>query len=777
MRIFLCAMVLSAAVAAGALGGSSEVNLVRTQPHVQAGQVEVHQVIVKLRRATDSAASASSGQPLAAHERVAKIATRSGLTLKGSRAITDLLHVVQVEPASADDSVETTVEHLQADAEIEYAVADQRRFPHAVPNDTLYASGQWYEQNGALTPAAVDAQDAWDITGGDPNLVIADLDSGVRFDHPDLLAIAAGGRLLPGYDFISNPTVANDGDGWDPDASDPGDWVTSADVATKQFKGCTVQISSWHGTRTAGLLGALTNNAHGIAGMTWKGRILPVRVLGKCGGYDSDIITGMMWAAGFQVSGAPTNPTPARIINMSLGATGDCLPSYSDAITQITATGVLVVVSAGNEGGPVDSPANCPGVVAVAGIRHAGTKVGFSSLGPQVTVSAPAGNCVNVTGNCVYSIQTTTNAGTMGPVLNDDSYTGNLISTVDQPNSANLGTSFSAPIVSGIAALMASVNSNLNTCQLASRLKEGSTPFPQSSPDESPQPPMCHPPANGSDMQSLECICTNDGQTCGAGMANAFGAVKAAQRPIAAVTLPSSVSPGQPVTLSAKPSLAANEQTLTSYQWTSTGQQSVAIQNSTSATATVTAPSCGFANVQVAVSDAMGRTDTANIVLSPTNASTIAPSSATLKACSVSTLPAMVAVCPAGVSLTAGSGPKPFTASFANTTNTSVTWSVNNVPGGNSTWGTISSTGVYTAPATAPPGVIVQIQATSATNQSVMGFTNVTVNSPGGTSSGGGGGLLDPITLLADAAALGTSLVLRRRRRYARRCAASNQDF
>ncbi len=114
------------------------------------------------------------------------------------------------------------------------------------------------------------------------------------------------------------------------------------------------------------------------------------------------------------VSGVPNNPNPARIINMSLGSTTACPSSYSDVINQLTAMGVLVVVSAGNEGGTVDSPANCPGVAAIAGIRHAGTKVGFSSLGPEVTLSAPAGNCINTADGqpCVYSIQTTTNSGT-----------------------------------------------------------------------------------------------------------------------------------------------------------------------------------------------------------------------------------------------------------------------------------------------------------------------------------------------------------------------------
>ena len=135
--------------------------------------------------------------------------------------------------------------------------------------------------------------------------------------------------------------------------------------------------SSWHGTRVAGILGAISNNDTGIAGMTWSGWILPVRVLGKCGGYDSDIIAGMAWAAGLAVEGVPNNPYPARIINMSLGAVGSCSSSYQQVVDELVGLGMLIVVSAGNEGGPVDAPANCAGVAAIAGLRQAGTKVGL----------------------------------------------------------------------------------------------------------------------------------------------------------------------------------------------------------------------------------------------------------------------------------------------------------------------------------------------------------------------------------------------------------------
>src|ERR1700716_2007508 len=405
MRWLAWTMLMAIAVGAGAAGVKGELNPVRTHPHGSTAD-PIAAVIVKFRSASHSAHGAQ-GRP--ARDRLAALPARPGLTLPAARSITDLLHVIHVQPALTGEPIAATVERLRADPEVEYGDLDQRRSPHATtPNDALF-SEQWYlQQSSATTPSAVDAVTAWDTTTGGigttgtTGIVIADLDTGVRFEHPDLQWAGSGGRLLPGYTFISDTFVANDGDAQDADASDPGDWVTQADSrqpeCTSLPTGSTFPIpSSWHGTRVSGLLGALSNNGTGIAGMTWSACLLPVRVLAKCGGLASDIVTGMLWAAGIPVSGVPNNPYPARIENMSLGGTGGCPPLYADVIAQLTAKGVLVVASAGNEGGPVDAPANCAGVAGVAGLRHAGTKVGYSSLGPEVALSAPAGNCVNPT--------------------------------------------------------------------------------------------------------------------------------------------------------------------------------------------------------------------------------------------------------------------------------------------------------------------------------------------------------------------------------------------
>jgi serine protease len=371
------------------------------------------------------------------------------------------------------------------------------------------------------------------------------------------------------------------------------------------------------------MVGALTNNGSGVAGLDWNSFILPVRVLGKCGGIDSDILAGMRWAAGLHVNGVADNLTPARILNMSLGADGICEPSYRDVIDELTARKVLVVISAGNEGTVVSSPANCPGVAAVAAIRHAGSKVGFSSLGPEVTVAAPGGNCVNVNGGpCLFSLDTTSNSGDTTPASH---------SFTDQLHN-NLGTSFSAPIVSGIAALMLSRNNNLSTSQMLARLREGARAFPTSVVDE-PTIQACHVPANAQDFQLAQCLCTT--ATCGAGMVDAALAVAAADRPIAAVALPAQVSPGQNTSLSAAGSAAACGRTVSGYAWTvvSPASNPPAISGADTVSASLVAPAFTNVTLRLTVTDDQGRTDSADIQLEPTRATSAAPASAGAAAC------------------------------------------------------------------------------------------------------------------------------------------------
>ena len=604
---------------------------------------------------------------------VAGLIRRVGIATTTSRQITPNMHVIFLKKTLYGADVETALSKLRADSAIQFAEVDQRRYPHAVPNDPLFvatsgASGQWYMNTPSTTTitvegnvtqdlAATDTVSAWTITTGSTGIVIADVDTGVRFDHPDLLRANLAGRLLPGYDFVGEDydstsgtalgtyLTANDGDGWDPDPSDPGDWISASDQQNVPFpsKDCMVEASSWHGTRVVGIFGALTNNDLGLAGMSWGPWVLPVRALGKCGGYDSDIIAGIEWAAGISVTPTdsatsttttvPVNPYPADIINLSLGGSSTCPSDYQDALRTVPGMGVLVVVSAGNSDtaisssstSSVEAPANCSasvsGMIAVAGLRNVGTKVGYSSFGPEVGVAAPAGNCITSSGDCLRSIDTTTNLGTTVPGTN--SYT-------NETNS-NLGTSFSAPIVSGIAALMRSINANLTPAQLVARIEASATAFPANTGNL----PVCPNLAtDGSD----QCSCPASGE-CGAGMVNALSAVTAAQRPIAAVTLPSTVAAGSHAVLDASGSAASCGRTINAYSWTASGGASI-VSGATSAQVTIL-PGSATGTVTLTVTDSAGATDTATVTVTSSSASSSAPTTAGTSACptAVSTAP------------------------------------------------------------------------------------------------------------------------------------------
>jgi len=507
--------------------------LLLAQGFTAAADSDVARVIVKFRAGSALASASGRSQAASAGARAAALGARLGLPMSGGPAVSDR---TQVMFASGVTSA-ALAQRMARESDVEYAVPDERRRIVRGPNDPLYAEGvpgngpavgQWYLRapSGDVL-SSLDIEAAWALTNGSPEVVVAVVDTGVRYEHPDLLEVAVGGNLLPGYDMVSDAAVANDDDGRDGDASDPGDWVTQAEIAQRgaEFFRCadSAQSSSWHGTQVSGLIAAVTHNGIGMAGTAPGVRVLPVRVLGKCGGHDSDILAGMRWAAGLSVPGVPANPYPARVINLSLGGDGPCSAAYRDTADQINAAGTVIVAAAGNTSGhAVGTPASCPGVIAVAGLRHVGTKVGFSSLGAEVAIGAPGGNCVNTASGspCLYPILTTTNSGTTVPTTS--AYTDSF--------NVSVGTSFATPLVAGVAALAMSLDHTLSPAQVKELLQRTARPFPAlGSVASSSGAAECTPPQYtliGQQADQLECYCTTT--TCGAGMLDAAAALAAA---------------------------------------------------------------------------------------------------------------------------------------------------------------------------------------------------------------------------------------------------------
>ena len=361
-------------------------------------------------------------------------------------------------------AAEAYMNRLRRNPAVKYVEIDRILRPTFVPNDSFYAGNQWhyFEATGGIGMPA-----AWDLSTG-AGVVVAVLDTGITV-HSDLAA-----NLVPGYDFIVNITTARDGDGRDADPSDPGDWV--------EANGCdgggpaVAEDSSWHGTHVAGTIAAVTNNAQGVAGIAYNAKVMPIRVLGRCGGFSSDIANAITWAAGGAIAGVPNNTNPVEVINMSLGGEGACGPSTQAAINFAVSAGVVVVVSAGNDDADTSAyePANCANVIAVGATTRAGARAIFSNFGSTVDVSAPGGG----DGSFIAS---TRNEGLTAPTT--ESYRGMQ------------GTSMAAPHVAGTAALMQSLAAS-SPAAVESVLK--------------------------STARALPVPC---GQGCGAGIINALNAV------------------------------------------------------------------------------------------------------------------------------------------------------------------------------------------------------------------------------------------------------------
>ena len=385
----------------------------------------------------------ASAQTNSLNAAAAALPARSGRKLGVQRMRQLALGSSVIRTDRALDRVEAALlmRQLAADPSVEYVEVDQIMHPTLTPNDPRF-SEQW---GFGTTNAGINVRPAWDKATGE-GVVVAVIDTGIT-NHPDLNA-----NILPGYDFISDAAMARDGNGRDNNPADEGDWVAANECGGSHA----ASGSSWHGTHVAGTVAAVSNNSTGVAGTAFKAKVVPVRVLGKCGGYTSDIAEAIIWASGGSVSGVPANTNPAEVINMSLGGSGSCSATYQNAINSAVSRGTTVVVAAGNENRNVSTsvPANCANVIAVAATTSAGARASFSNYGTAVDISAPG-----------QSILSTLNSGTTVPAS----------ATYASYN----GTSMATPHVAGVVALMQSAASTpLLPAAVESIIKSTARPLP-----------------------------------------------------------------------------------------------------------------------------------------------------------------------------------------------------------------------------------------------------------------------------------------------------------
>jgi len=310
-----------------------------------------------------------------------------------------------------------TVSALERDPRVEHVEWNRIANAAGRPNDPLYSS-QWHYE-------AIHLEEAWDVTTGSPDIVVAVVDSGI-IRHEDL-----NRNVLPsGYDFVGSTSNSGDGNAEDADPT---------------------AVGSYHGVHVAGTVGAVSNNGIGVCGASWRVGILPLRVIGTDGrGSHWDIARGILYAAGVADPAVPTNPTPAHIVNLSLGGSHSGL--LEDAVERASAAGAVLVAAAGNEDTAAPSyPAGYPEVISVSAVNRGLRITSYSNYGTTIDLAAPGGE------------------------LSWWDDTGGVLSTYrgenGEPYQSSQGTSMAAPHVSGVAALMLSANPSLTSAELQSILE------------------------------------------------------------------------------------------------------------------------------------------------------------------------------------------------------------------------------------------------------------------------------------------------------------------
>jgi serine protease len=435
MKLNTLALATTLALACSFAATAASGNNGTTAPRINMGAINTDtkfdRFIVKYRQGTPEASSARAlqtslnGASVKANQMIQAERAKKGLKSNGANKPMKINHVrkmglgadVIIASEKLDRaSTALLMREVAANPNVEYIQIDSIMKPTLSPNDPLYST-QWGFQDA---DAGIRADQAWDVSTGS-GIVVAVIDTGIT-NHSDLNA-----NIVDGYDFISDTSVSNDGDGRDADPADPGDWTTGQCGAASS--------SSWHGTHVAGTVAAVTNNVAGVAGTAFGAKVMPVRALGTCGGFTSDIADGIIWASGGSVPGVPSlsASNAADVINMSLGGGGACDATTQAAVDSAVSRGTTVVVAAGNSNADSAnfSPASCSNLINVASVTSASSRSSFSNFGSLIDVSGPGSG-----------IRSTMNSGTTTP--GNETY-------VDYS-----GTSMASPHVAGTVALIQS---------------------------------------------------------------------------------------------------------------------------------------------------------------------------------------------------------------------------------------------------------------------------------------------------------------------------------
>jgi serine protease len=651
-------------------------------------QEKVTRLIVKPR----SGSGAKLGRSLAAGD-ASGLSMMAQANLSVVRPMSGGAHVLTLDEAVPLDEAKEIAARLRRDGSVDYAEPDRIIASFTVvPNDPLYngvKDKQWHyfipsgeNKGGANLP------NAWH-RGYGAATVVAVLDTG-HINHEDFGA----STVITGYDFASY-TGNGDGDGWDSDPTDPGDGLAANECGYPHA----AKDDSWHGLHVTGTIAALMNNLKGGTGIAPDAQVIPVRVLGKCGGYTSDVADAMLWAAGIdiEVAGVPKNTKPAHVLNLSLGASGSCSKTFQGAVDKVLAKGKIIVAAAGNDGAiGISQPANCSGVLAVTAHTIDGDNADYSNIGTVTAISAPGGGCGTLASSCVPN----GSANGLGVI---STYKG------DYPYAYKYGTSMATPHVSGVVAMMLQVHR-----------------------DKYPSSPDLTPAEVRSYLQSSAAI-HPDGTLCrksrylglcGEGMLNADTAVQKVFDAAPTLSLDNAyqvVSPGTPVTLSGQ------GQTDSSYLWSQSYGGAVGLSGTTAtagvATAYFTAPASGVYTFQ----------------LDATRSGHSGKATATVR---VNSAPSLTVL--SSQSVVAGNGLS-FNVGANDSDGDPISFHAVALPTGAS----LSADGTFYWSSAMPAGTheLSYYAMDDAGTQSPVGRVEIVVNSGGG-GSGGGGGSLDWASLL-----------------------------